>query len=73
MIITSNPGAQNIEDVPYSKVAEHVEAHIAKRGEDRTEVYHKIFAGLPCHKKVPVWEQNCPNPNGQPSTQFSVW
>jgi hypothetical protein len=62
------------EDVPFPKVLSAIEGYIKRSvpADRRTDVYHKVLAGTPIHKKIPEWTKEPLNPNGKPATPFST-
>ncbi|TRX87883.1 hypothetical protein FHL15_011222 [Xylaria flabelliformis] len=68
--------AYTFEDVPLKAVLESVDLAIGTKvaSDRRSEVWYKVFQGIPGAKKKPDWEIVKPvdNPRADPDTEFSV-
>ncbi|KAI0186024.1 hypothetical protein EV127DRAFT_439915 [Xylaria flabelliformis] len=66
--------AYTFEDVPLKSVLESIDSAIKSKvaSDRRSEVWYKVFQGIPGAKKMPDWEKPIDNPRADPDTEFSV-
>lgn len=58
-LYTSDGNEITFKDVPLAKIAKDVERMIEKQvpANHRTEIYHKVLAGMPNYQRVPDWDK----------------
>ncbi|KAK3360554.1 hypothetical protein B0T25DRAFT_535891 [Lasiosphaeria hispida] len=55
---TTDGDQVTFNDVPLAKIAKDVETTINAKvpADRRTEIYHKVLAGMPGHRQIPEWD-----------------